>query len=84
MPHAPLLVPGYGSQGGTAADVAGAFDARGLGALVNNSRGINFAYRTGPFAGQFSPAQWEAAIEAATKQMIADLAVYSPKEPRTQ
>ena len=37
MPHAPLLVPGFGSQGGTAADVAGAFDEDGLGALVNNS-----------------------------------------------
>jgi len=78
MPHSPLLVPGYGSQGGTAADVAAAFDDRGLGALVNNSRGINFAYRSGPFAGQFSPWQWEAAVEAATKQMIADLAAHTP------
>jgi orotidine-5'-phosphate decarboxylase len=74
MPHAPLLVPGYGSQGGTSADVAGAFDRHGLGAVVNNSRGINFAYRSGPFANQFPPQQWEAAVEAATKQMIADLA----------
>jgi orotidine-5'-phosphate decarboxylase len=78
MPHVPLLVPGYGSQGGTAADVAGAFDACCLGGLVNNSRGINFAYRTGPLAGQFAPDQWEAAVEAATRQMIADLAAYAP------
>ncbi|MEZ6147841.1 MAG: hypothetical protein R3B91_20905 [Planctomycetaceae bacterium] len=39
MPHVPLLVPGYGSQGGAAADVVGAFDVEGLGAVVNSSRG---------------------------------------------
>lgn len=74
MPHVPLLVPGYGSQGGAAADVASAFDPAGLGALVNNSRGINFAYRAAPYAEQFGAKQWEAAAEAATRKMIADLA----------
>jgi orotidine-5'-phosphate decarboxylase len=74
MPHVPLLIPGYGSQGGTAADVAAAFRPDGLGAIVNNSRGINFAYRSGRFAEEFGPARWEAAVQAATKQMIADLA----------
>ncbi|MDA1213984.1 MAG: orotidine-5'-phosphate decarboxylase, partial [Planctomycetota bacterium] len=73
MPHVPLLVPGYGSQGGTAADVATAFDADGLGALVNNSRGINFAFRQEPYRAQFSPDDWELAVAAATKKMIADL-----------
>jgi len=74
MLHVPLLIPGYGSQGGTAADVAAAFRPDGLGAIVNNSRGINFAYRSGPLAAEFGPRRWEAAVEAATKQMIADLA----------
>lgn len=78
MPHAPLLVPGYGSQGGAAADVAAAFADDGLGALINNSRGINFAYKSKPFAEEFGPRRWEAAAEAATKQMIADLAVHTP------
>ena len=32
-------------QGGGAADAAGAFDGRGLGAIVNSSRGIICAYR---------------------------------------
>lgn len=81
MPHAPLLIPGYGSQGGTAADVAGGFTATGLGALVNNSRGINFAYRSGPFAQRFEARDWEQAIEAATRQMIADLAAHAPITP---
>ncbi|MBX6313035.1 MAG: orotidine-5'-phosphate decarboxylase, partial [Isosphaeraceae bacterium] len=44
LPGVPLLVPGYGAQGGTARDVAAAFDEHGLGALINNSRGIAFAY----------------------------------------
>ena len=78
MPHAPLLVPGYGSQGAGAADVAAAFTPDGLGALVNSSRQINFAYRREPFASQYAPDQWEQAIEAATHQMIADLADHTP------
>ena len=45
MPHTWFLVPGFGSQGGTARDVAAAFDAQGRGAIVNNSRGIIFAHR---------------------------------------
>ena len=77
MPHVPLLVPGYGSQGGAAADVGAAFTASGLGGLVNNSRGINFAYRAAPYAEQFGAKQWEAAAEAATRRMIADLAEHT-------
>lgn len=74
MPHVPLLVPGYGSQGGTAADVAAAFDNEGLGAVINSSRAINFAYRDKAYAEQFGPDRWEEATEAATRKMIADLA----------
>lgn len=77
MPQTPFLVPGYGSQGGTAADVAGAFDASGMGGLINSSRGINFAYRNEKFA-DLSPERWRDAIEAATHQMIADLRQHTP------
>jgi len=73
MPHTWLLVPGYGSQGGTAADVAAAFDARGLGAIVNNSRGIIFAYARPEYAGRFGEARWQEAVEAATLDMINEL-----------
>jgi orotidine-5'-phosphate decarboxylase len=73
-----LLVPGYGSQGGQAADVAGAFDEQGLGALVNNARGINFAHAREPYRSRFGEAQWEQAIEAATRDMIAQLAAHTP------
>lgn len=78
MPHAPLLVPGYGSQGGSAADTAAAFDANGLGGLVNSSRGIIFAYRRPDLAQQFAPERWEDAVAAATREMIADLAAHTP------
>lgn len=73
MPHTWFLVPGYGSQGGTAADVSGAFDERGLGAVVNNSRGIIFAYERPEYADRFSPTRWQAAVEAATRDMIGAL-----------
>ena len=44
-PHTFFLVPGYGAQGGGAADVARAFDRNGLGAIINSSRGIMCAYQ---------------------------------------
>lgn len=78
MPHAPLLVPGYGSQGGTSADVAAAFTDEGLGAVVNSSRGIIFAHSRQPHCAQFSENQWEEAVLAATRDMIADLQKHTP------
>lgn len=45
LPHTFFLVPGYGAQGGGAEDVRRAFDANGLGAIVNSSRGIMCAYK---------------------------------------
>ena len=74
MPHTLLLVPGYGSQGGTAKDVMSAVDERGQGALINSSRGINFAHSKEPFATEFGADRWEEAVEAATRKMIVDLA----------
>lgn len=44
-PHTFFLVPGYGAQGGAADDVAPAFDERGLGGIVNSSRGIMCAWQ---------------------------------------
>jgi orotidine-5'-phosphate decarboxylase len=73
MPHTLFLVPGYGAQGATAADVVGCFDARGQGALVNASRSILFAYRTSPYATQYGAAVYAAAARVATQQMIAEL-----------
>lgn len=45
LPTTFFLVPGYGAQGGRAEDVAGAFDSRGGGAIVNASRSILLAWK---------------------------------------
>ena len=45
MPHTFFLVPGYGAQGGGARDAAAAFDANGMGAVVNSSRAILCAWQ---------------------------------------
>jgi len=44
MPRAFILVPGYGAQGGSALDAAVCFNEDGLGAVVNSSRGITYAF----------------------------------------
>ncbi|MEQ1849642.1 MAG: orotidine-5'-phosphate decarboxylase [Candidatus Peribacteraceae bacterium] len=43
MPHIPLLIPGYGAQGGKAEDVRHGFLPDGTGAIVNSSRAILYA-----------------------------------------
>lgn len=45
LPNTFFLVPGYGAQGGTAADVRCAFDELGRGAIVNASRSIMCAWK---------------------------------------
>jgi orotidine-5'-phosphate decarboxylase len=73
LPGVPLLVPGYGSQGAVGRDVAGAFDSEGFGAIINNSRGITFAYQRAGYRSRFGD-RWQAAIEQAALDMIDDLA----------
>ena len=69
MPHTFFLVPGYGAQGGGAADIAVAFDKNGLGAIVNNSRGIIAAYKTEKYNGM----TYTEAARASALDMKADL-----------
>jgi len=77
MPNAYFLVPGYGAQGGKASDVAVCFGGglagrgeKGLGAIVNNSRGITNAYE---ILGYDESKYAEAAREAVMKMKM-DLA----------
>ena len=44
MPHSIFLVPGYGAQGANAEDVVSSFNSDGLGAVINSSRNILYAY----------------------------------------
>lgn len=73
MPHAWFLVPGFGAQGGSAADVRGAFDDRGLGAIVNSSRAIIFAHARPEYRETYGEARWQNAVDAATRAMIDQL-----------
>ena len=72
MPNAIFLVPGFGAQGGSAAGVAGAFDLNGFGALINSSRGIIFAHQREEY--QRFGADWQRAVEQATRDMMDQLA----------
>jgi orotidine-5'-phosphate decarboxylase len=61
MPAAPFLVPGVGAQGARAEDVAPAFREDGLGAVVNSSRGILYAFEKRGSGGAWEDAVAEAA-----------------------
>lgn len=64
MPHIPFLIPGYGAQGGTAADVAAGFIPDGTGAVVNASRSIIYASK-----GE----DWKDAARRATETMAQEI-----------
>ncbi|MBI2805420.1 MAG: orotidine-5'-phosphate decarboxylase [Planctomycetes bacterium] len=66
LPHVVFLVPGYGAQGGSAADTAGAFRADGAAAVINSSRGLTACFKP-------DEVQWESAVERATRAAIHDL-----------
>lgn len=71
MPHNIFLVPGYGAQGGTAADVKPCFNEDGTGAIVNSSRGIMFAWKDSSSA--FSEKDYGAAARDAVIKMQKEL-----------
>jgi orotidine-5'-phosphate decarboxylase len=78
MPHAWILVPGFGKQGGRAADVRGAFDAAGLGALVVSARDVIFAHTRPEMNAGLAAGQWQTAVERACRDMIDRLAADTP------
>jgi hypothetical protein len=78
MPHAWILVPGFGKQGGRAADVRGAFHSDGLGALVVSARDVIFAHARPEMNAGLSDAQWQTAVERACRDMIERLAADTP------
>jgi orotidine-5'-phosphate decarboxylase len=72
MPDVWFLVPGYGAQGATAADVKAAYRPDGLGAIVNSSRGITFPFHP-------DDPDWEAKIVASARKAQAELSSTSPR-----
>ena len=73
MPHTLFLVPGYGAQGATAADVACCFDAQGHGALINASRSIIFAWHAEPYASRYGETRYGTAAREAAQRMGDDI-----------
>lgn len=72
MPKTYILVPGYGAQGGKAEDLVHYFNADGLGAIVNSSRGIIAAYKQEKYA-KFGAENFADASRQAVTDMIADI-----------
>lgn len=64
MPNTFFLIPGYGAQGGSAEMLKVCFDKRGLGGVVNSSRGIICAYKNPQYSGMtYSEAARAACID---------------------
>ena len=72
LPHTFFLVPGYGAQGGTAADVRYAFDELGRGAIINASRSIMCAWKKTGKDGE----DYQEAARAAAEKMRDELKEY--------
>ncbi len=73
MPHAWILVPGYGAQGGTAEDVARAFGPDGLGAIVNASRSLMCAWQKDAWKTAHSEQDFALATRAEAIRMRDDI-----------
>jgi len=78
MPHTWILVPGFGKQGGRAADVRGAFHSDGLGALVVSARDVIFAHSRPEMTAGLQASQWQTAVDRACRDMIDRLAADTP------
>src|SRR5216683_2458824 len=79
MPNAVILVPGYGAQGAAANDAVVAARADGMGAIVNASRSLMYAYLKRP---ELTPAQAAAdAAESMRSELNGALATAGKKLP---
>jgi orotidine-5'-phosphate decarboxylase len=78
MPHTWILVPGFGKQGGRAADVRAAFHPDGLGAIVVSARDVIFAHSRPEMNAGLADGQWQTAVERACHDMIDRLAADTP------
>ena len=72
MPKSYILVPGYGAQGGTGKDLKPFFNADGLGAIVNSSRGIIAAFKKDEYS-KYGEAYFADASRAAVLDMKKDI-----------
>jgi orotidine-5'-phosphate decarboxylase len=76
MPSTPLLLPGFGFQGGTVEGLGRAFDSNGHGAVINSSRGILFAHQREDLSYL---SNWEDKTAHAVEEMVEQLSVFAKK-----
>jgi len=69
MPIAFFLVPGYGAQGATVQDIKYCFNMDGLGAIINASRSILYAYDISPWKEKYGITAWKEATREALIKM---------------
>jgi orotidine-5'-phosphate decarboxylase len=69
MPHALILVPGYGEQGGSAESAAACFHGSGLGAVVSSSRHITYAHSD----GDISRSAFAQLVRDRTRRMVDEI-----------
>ncbi len=69
IPKSFILIPGFGAQGGTPKDIVNGINEDGLGAIVNSSRGIDFAYQKAQYAEKFGEADFAKASYEAANEM---------------
>ncbi|MBL8727156.1 MAG: orotidine-5'-phosphate decarboxylase [Planctomycetes bacterium] len=74
LPHSWLLLPGVGAQGAKVEDLAAAFDARGLGALVNQSRGVMQCFEP-------DATDWLECIDAAAATFATECRAVAHRQP---
>ncbi len=67
MPNTLFLVPGFGAQGASAGDLAGAFRHDGTGAVINSGRAITFAAKP-------DQRDWETQLDRACEKAKGELA----------
>lgn len=73
IPESIFLIPGYGAQGGSAKDIVYGFNPDGFGAIINSSRGINYAYVKAQDGNIFKPEEFGEAAKFAAEKMQKDL-----------
>ncbi|MDN3510106.1 MAG: orotidine-5'-phosphate decarboxylase [Candidatus Jettenia sp.] len=73
MPAAYFLIPGYGAQGATAKDMKYCFNPDGLGAIINASRSILYAYNLSPWKEKYGVNAWKEATREAIIKMNREL-----------
>lgn len=79
MPRCIFLVPGFGAQGRSVDEVATCFNPDGLGAIVNASRSVIFAFK-----GKPATDGWQAHVRDGAREFVAQLELMGKKGVREE